>query len=464
MASRILPVSALLAGVALLLLGSGLLGTLLSVRAGLEGFSTTAIGLVMSAYFVGFLVGTRIAPELIERVGHIRSFAIFAAVGACSAVLHPLWIGIVPWALLRIVTGIAVVGLFNVIESWLTVQADPASRGGLFAVYMIVNLIAMAAGQWLILVSPAEGFELFSIISVLITLSLVPVAMTQLGQPDVTTVAPVPFRLVWSVAPVAITGSLVSGVVMGGFWGMGPLFAQRIGLDATGVALLMSLTIIGGAVMQLPIGHYSDRHDRRRVTGLVAAWGALIAAGTSILLSDYPFTLLPMMFVYGGFAFSIYPLCAAHLSDRLEADQLVGGSGWLLLTHGAGAAAGPLAAGFFIGLAGKGSLPLFFGIMLLPLAIYGAWHALPRRRDQELSEDQSSHFVPMVRTSPVVMELLALDEEPEGGFIDPDAELDVEDGFIEDLGTYHPRDEEEEEEEAIPPVAAIAGEAVPPER
>jgi len=453
MASRFLPVSALLAGVALLLLGSGLLGTLLSVRAGLEGFSTTAIGLVMSAYFVGFLLGTRIAPGIIERVGHIRSFAIFAAVGACTAVLHPLWIGIVPWALLRIITGISVVGLFNVIESWLTVHAEPSSRGGLFAVYMIVNLVAMAVGQWLILVSPAEGFELFSIITVLIALSLVPVALTRLGQPDVTKVVPVPFRVVWSVAPVAIIGALVSGVVMGGFWGMGPLFAQRIGLDATGVALLMSLTIAGGAVMQLPIGHYSDRHDRRRILGLVAAWGALLAAGTALLLADYPFTLLPMMFLYGGFAFSIYPLCAAHLSDWLEADQLVGGSGWLLLMHGAGAAMGPLAAGFFIGVAGKGSLPLFFGILLLPLAIFAAWHAVPRRRDQEITEDQSSHFVPMVRTSPVAMELLALDEEPEGGFIDPDAELDVAEGFIDDLGAYHSPDEEDEEEEALPPSA-----------
>ncbi|MBY8965832.1 MFS transporter [Algiphilus sp. NNCM1] len=438
MASRILPVSALLAGVALLLLGSGLLGTLLSVRAGLEGFSTTSIGLVMSAYFAGFLLGTRIAPEVIERVGHIRSFAIFAAVAACTSVLHPLSISVWSWALLRVVTGISIVGLFNVIESWLTVQADPASRGGLFAVYMIVNLVAMAAGQWLILASPVESFELFSIITVLFALSLVPVALTRLGQPDVTTVTAVPFRTVWTVAPVAIGGAFLSGIVMGGFWGMGPLFAQRVGLEQAGVALLMSLTIIGGAVMQLPIGHYSDRHDRRRVIGLTAAWGALLAAGTSLLLGYYQHALFPMMFLYGGFAFSIYPLCAAHLSDWLEADQLVDGSGWLLLMHGAGAALGPLAAGLFIGRAGEGSLPLFFGIVLLPLALFAAWHALPRRLDEELLEDQSSSFVPMVRTSPVVLELLAEEEEPEGGFIDPDAELDVEEGFIEDLGSYSP--------------------------
>ncbi|MHA7835781.1 MAG: MFS transporter, partial [Algiphilus sp.] len=376
------------------------------------------------------------APEVIERVGHIRSFAIFAAIAACTAVLHPLSIGIWSWAVLRVITGMCIVGLFNVIESWLTVQADPASRGGLFAVYMIVNLVAMAAGQWLILASPVDSFELFSIITVLFALSLVPVALTRLGQPDVTQVTPVAFRTVWTVAPVAIAGAFLSGIVMGGFWGMGPLFAQRVGLEQAGVALLMSLTIIGGAVMQLPIGHYSDRHDRRRVIGLTATWGALLAAGTSLLLGYYEHALFPMMFLYGGFAFSIYPLCAAHLADWLEADQLVGGSGWLLLMHGAGAAVGPLAAGLFIGRAGEGSLPLFFGIVLLPLAIFAAWHALPRRRDEELAEDQSSTFVPMVRTSPVVMELLAEEAEPEGGFVDPDAELDVQEGFIEDVGTY----------------------------
>lgn len=430
MTSRIFPISALLAGVALLLLGGGLLGTLLAVRGGLEGYSTTVIGLVMSAYFVGFLVGTGIAPILIRRVGHIRAFAIFAAVASTTALIHAIWVDPWVWALLRLLTGIAIVGLYNVIESWLTAQATNESRGGVFAVYMIVNLLALAAGQWLILVAPPTSFELFSLIGILVALSLVPVALTKLGQPDTTLSESVPLGVILRAAPVAAAGGFGSGLVMGAFWGMGPLFAQRIGLDERGVAALMSLTIVGGALLQLPIGRYSDIHDRRRVMGQVAAGAALAAIIGAHALSHWQLSIYATMAVYGGLVFAIYPLCAAHLSDHLDADQLIGGSGWLLLLHGAGAALGPLLAGWFIGVMGAGSLMLYFSILLLPVAWFAGWYAEPRRADAALAEEQSSHFVPMVRTSPMAWEMLVAEEEA-GMHIapwapDPDAELDEE--------------------------------------
>ena len=217
---------------------------------------------------------------------------------------------------------------------------------------------------------------------------------------------------------------------MGAFWGMGPLFAQRIGLDELGVAALMSLTIAGGALLQLPIGRYSDRHDRRRVMGQVAAGAAIAAIVGAHALSYWPLSIYATMALYGGLVFAIYPLCAAHLSDHLDADQLIGGSGWLLLLHGAGAALGPLLAGWFIGLMGAGSLMLYFSILLLPVAWFAGWHAEPRRADVALAEEQSSQFVPMVRTSPMAWEMLVAEEEA-GMHIaawtpDPDAELDEE--------------------------------------
>lgn len=429
MTSRILPISALLGGVALLLLGSGLLGTLLAVRGGLEGFGTGVIGLVMSCYFVGFLLGTVVAPAIIGRVGHIRAFAIFAAVASCTAVLHAMWVEPWFWGLLRVLTGIAVVGLYNVIESWLTAQANSESRGSVFAVYMIVNLMALAAGQWLILAGSPTSFELFSLITILVALSLVPVAMTQLGQPSVSDAKRVSYWVIQRAAPVAVVGGFGSGLVMGAFWGMGPLFAQRIGLDERGVAALMSLTIVGGALLQLPVGRYSDNHDRRRVMGEVAAGGALMAVVAALLLERVPMAIFPMMLLYGGMAFAIYPLCAAHLSDWLESDQLIGGSSWLLLLHGAGAALGPVLAGWFMGMMGPGSLLLFFAALLVPIAWFAGWYALPRRADATIAGDQSSNFVPMVRTSAAVMELLAEDEasEPSDEWMpDADAELEME--------------------------------------
>lgn len=452
MTSRIFPISALLGGVALLLLGGGLLGTLLAVRGGLEGYSTTVIGLVMSAYFVGFLVGTGIAPVVIRRVGHIRAFAIFAAVASTTALTHAIWVEPWIWGLLRVLTGIAIVGLYNVIESWLTAQATNESRGGIFAVYMIVNLLALAAGQWLILLAPPTSFELFSLIGILVALSLVPVALTRLGQPDTALTESVSLGVILRAAPVAAVGGFGSGLVMGAFWGLGPLFAQRIGLDERGVAALMSLTIVGGALLQLPIGRYSDIHDRRRVMGQVAAGAALAAIIGAHALNYWPNSIYATMAVYGGLVFAIYPLCAAHLSDWLDSDQLIGGSSWLLLLHGAGAAIGPLLAGWFIGNMGPGSLMLYFSILLLPVAWFAGWYAEPRRADAALAEEQSSHFVPMVRTSPMAWELLVAEEEAGMHLAswapDPDAELDEEIAEAEAYTESREAEEESAEKEA----------------
>lgn len=456
MTSRIFPVSALLGGVALLLLGGGLLGTLVAVRAGQEGYSTAVVGLVMSAYFVGFLLGTGIAPLVIRRVGHIRAFAIFAAVASTTALVHAVWVDPWIWALLRMTTGVAIVGLYNVIESWLTTQAGSESRGSIFAVYMIVNLLAMAAGQWLILVAPPSSFELFSLVAGLVALSLVPVALTRLGQPDSTLTESVPFRAIRGAAPVAIVGGFGSGLVMGAFWGMGPLFAQRIGLDQHGVAALMSLTILGGALLQLPIGRYSDSHDRRRVVGQVAAGAALTAIAGTHALQYFPLSIYATMALYGGLVFAVYPLCAAHLSDWLDTDQLVGGSSWLLLLHGAGAAAGPLLAGWFMGVMGAGSLLLFFAGLLLPLAWFADWYAAPRRADEAISEEQSSQFVPMVRTSSAAMELLAAEEEAADAAPDwaPDADAELDEEHAETSAYEEAREDDARTEGGANPANA----------
>lgn len=406
MASRIIPISALLAGIALLLLGSGLFGTLLAIRGGIEGFSDVVLGLVMSAYFVGFLVGTAVCPSIIARVGHIRAFAIFAAVASTTGVLHAIWVDPWFWALLRMLTGISIVGLYNVVESWLTRQATSDTRGGIFAVYMVVNLLALAAGQWLILLAPVEGHILFSIVTVLIVLSLVPVAMTRLAQPEATDAPPVSLMYLYDVAPVAIVGSFASGLVMGAFWGMGPLFAQRIGLEAGGVALLMSLTIVGGAALQLPIGRYSDNHDRRRVVAKVSAYAAVVAVLVALTLHAFSGALYPLMFVYGGLAFALYPLCVAHLADWIAPEEMLGGSSRLLLLHGGGAALGPVLAGVLMGVLGSEALPLYFAVLLIPMALFAARHSRPQVEDVIIADEQSSQFVPMVRTSPVALELL----------------------------------------------------------
>jgi MFS family permease len=406
MFATIVPISSLLAGVALLLLGSGLFGTLLAVRGGLEGFPDIVLGLIMSSYFVGFLIGTWLGPQVIRRVGHIRTFAICAAVAACTGLLHPMWVDPWFWALLRVLTGISLVGLYTVIESWLNTHAASEQRGRVFASYMVVNLAALAISQWLILLAPPSGFMLFSLVAIFISLSLIPIAMTRLDQPQTSSHASLNVRQLYRVAPVGVVGSLVSGLAMGAFWGLAPVFAQRIGLELIGISTLMSLVILGGAALQYPIGRYSDRHDRRRVLGKVTAAAAIVAVATLLLLQIWRDSLYPLMFLYGGLAFSLYPICVAHMVDHLAPEEVLAGSSGLLLLHGIGAAVGPTLAGVVMGLIGSQALLLYFALVLAPLALFAARHATPAADDDVIAEDQTGVFVPMVRTSPIALELL----------------------------------------------------------
>src|SRR5690554_263160 len=219
------PLAALLAGAALLLMGSGLLGTLLAVRGRIEGYEDQVLGLVMSAYFAGFFLGTYAAPGLIQRIGHIRAFAFYAALCAATVLLHPVLVSPWAWGLLRLSTGIALVGLYTVIESWLNVQAPAGQRSQVFAIYMAVSLLAMAAGQWLIGVAPPGGFVLFSLVAILICAAALPVTASRMTQPELPPMPRLALRALLRAAPAATLGALLAGLTLGSFWGLAAVFA-----------------------------------------------------------------------------------------------------------------------------------------------------------------------------------------------------------------------------------------------
>lgn len=373
MFATVISISSLLLGIAILLVGSGLFGTLLALRAGIEGFAEPVIGAIMSAYFAGFVLGTFLCPRIIRRVGHIRAFAMFAAVASSTAIVHVLVVHPWTWGALRVVAGGCLVGLYMVIESWLNTQTPNERRGRVFATYMAVTLLALAFGQGLIATAPASGFALFGIVSVLFSLALVPVALTSVTQPE-----PVPLprlgpRGLYRAAPLAVVGALASGLVLGAFWGMGPLFAQSIGLDEARIAAFMSATILGGAAMQWPIGRLSDRYDRRRVLAIGSAAAAAFALA-ALAATWLSFTaLLVAMFLYGGLAFSLYSVGVAHSNDHLAADQILDGSSALMLVHAAAAALGSTTSGFLMGWVGPRALPAYFAAVLLVLAIFAAY-------------------------------------------------------------------------------------------
>jgi len=394
----------LLSSVALLLLGVGLLNTLLAVQAASFGWSPLVIGGVMSAYFVGYIFGTFASPILILRTGHIRAFAIFAALASCTVIGHALVSEAWAWALLRVLTGASLVGLYAVVESWLAAEATGHERGRFFAAYMVVNLLALAAAQFFMVLAPAETFVLFAIVTLLVNLSLIPVAMTRLNQPAPPVSSDIRPRRIIRAAPSAAITSLMSGLAMGAFWGLMPAQAQISGASALAIALVMSTAIVGGAAGQWPIGRYSDGRDRRGVLRTLALSALVVSGALALATSWLPWAQPPLMFVYGALAFSAYPLAIAHMADRLLPEDLLEGASVMLLLHGAGAALGPTLGGLMMSLVGPIALFLYFAGCWALLAVLVHWRLITETRQAPVGE--AAQFVPMLRTSPVALETI----------------------------------------------------------
>lgn len=394
--------SSLLLGIALLLMGTGLFGTLLAVRGGLEGFAPNVLGLVMSAYFAGYLLGTCVNPRIIHRVGHIRAFAIFAACASSTAILHALFVSPLVWAVLRVITGACMVGLYTVVESWLNTRAAPEQRSRVFASYMIVNFSALTAGQFLLSAYPVSGFQLFGIVAILLSLSLIPVAMTSIPQPLPVHTPRLSLQALYRKAPTGIAGAFGAGLALGAFWGLGAAAAQRFGFSETGTAHFMSITIIGGALLQWPIGRWSDgSRDRRRVLLTITVGASAIALLGALCGAIWHALLFAILFVFGGLAFAIYPICIALTNDRLTREEIQQSASSLLLLNGAGAVLGPALAGVLMSHLGPRALFLHFTLVFGALAAYTVW-----RLGNSVQAPAASSFQAMVRTTPEAAHML----------------------------------------------------------
>lgn len=402
MIAHLYPLTSLLLGVALLLLGNGLLGTLIAVRGGIEGFGSQTLGILGAMYFVGFLAGTYLGPAMIRRVGHVRAFSFFTASIACAVLLHEMlpvaWV----WGLLRIVTGMAMVGLYTTIESWLNSYAPAVQRTRIFSAYMAVNLGALALSQQFLHWATADGHLLFAVATLAVCAAVMPVSATRLSQPPVADMAAVDLSRLYALAPVAVAASLISGLAQGAFWGLGAVWADRISASVEDVAWFMSLTIIGGAVFQWPIGFLTDRLERAHVISVVS----LIAAGLGVVLlfAGRQGGLAAGLagFAYGGFAFALYPMAVARMMDRLGPPDIVSGSAGLLLVHGCGAIAGPLVAGVAMSAFGPDALPAWFVACEVVLAVAAWW--MSRRIPADVAHQ--TPFVPMVRTASTAFEIV----------------------------------------------------------
>jgi MFS family permease len=369
MRKNLQPIASLLLAVALLLIGNGLQFTLLPLRGSAEGFSALALGVIASAYYIGFVSGCLLAPYLILRAGHIRAFAATVAVAAAVAVGYALAPDPMAWTLMRLITGFCLAGFYLVIESWLNDGATNQNRGLVMSAYVVVNFAALTVGQMLVTLYPIGEGGGFMIAAMLTSLAIVPVALTRSAQPaPVTIVSFRPWQL-YQAAPVALVASFMVGIANGAFWGLAPLSAAGSGLDVQGVALFMSIAVAAGALAQWPLGRLSDRIDRRLVL-LALLIGAALTGIALWLVAASTATLLAFGFLFGAMTLPCYSLAAAHGYDKTPASDMVAMAATILLANALGSVIGPLAASAVMSGVGPRGLFLFTAVVQALLAGY----------------------------------------------------------------------------------------------
>lgn len=410
------PVFSLLLATAILLVGNGMLGTLIPIRAGLEGFETATVGIIGSVYFAGFLLGCLATPHVVHRAGHIRSFATFCGLASAAPLIHALSSDPVVWSLMRVLTGFCFAGLYMVIESWLNEQSSNETRGRFFSAYVIVNLSALTVGQVLLNAADPGGFVLFAVCSILTSIALVPIAMTTSVQPMPIQSTRIDIKALYALSPVGVMGSFVVGVANAPFWTLAPLYASESGLDTAGISIFMAAAIIGGAIAQWPIGRLSDRMDRRRVilaVALGAAFGevALALAGTS----GSVLAVMAAGFLFGIFGLTLYSVVVAHMNDHGQSESFVAISGGMLIVFSVGSIIGPTAASVGVSTFGIASIFVVTAVVHLGFAAFTLYRIV---YTPALTGEQRSDFVavPVAQVQPLPTEL-----DPRAGD-DPPAE------------------------------------------
>jgi len=390
---------ALLFGMFLLMLGNGMQGTLLGIRGEIEGFDTFAMSIVMSAYFVGFLGGSRLAPLMIQRVGHVRVFAALASAISAVMILYPTFPNVAMWTLGRVLIGFCFSAVYVTAESWLNNAADNSNRGQALSLYMIVQTLGIVAAQALLVTADPSGFVLFVIPSVLVSLAVTPILLSISPTPAFATTKPMSLKALMKVSPLGCVGMFLLGGIFSAQFGMSSVYGAEAGLSVPQISTFVATFFIGAVILQYPIGWISDRMDRRILIIIVSVIGGL-GCILGMLMGEVFVLLLVASFVIGGMANPLYSLLIAHTNDFLEHDDMAAASGGLLFINGLGAVLGPVITGWLMGTAlGPAGFYLFTAILFAVLVGYACYRATVRAAP--LPEDTGS-YVPMGPTATTV--------------------------------------------------------------
>ncbi|PZX17074.1 putative MFS family arabinose efflux permease [Palleronia aestuarii] len=377
---------ALLIGVFLIQVGNGMQSTLMGVRGQIEGFSTLALSLVTSGYFMGFLVGSRISPSIIRRVGHVRAFAALGSLMSAVLIAYPLITEPVSWTILRAVLGFCMSGIYVVAESWLNDRATNETRGTLLSAYMVSQMAGMVAAQGLMNVGDAAGAKLFILASILVSLAFTPVLLSAVPLPAAEAIKPMTLRALFRRSPLATVGTALLGGIFAAQMGMAAIYAAQIGLGVREVSTFVAALFAGSFLLQVPVGRLSDLMDRRFVILTLAVVGA-VACGTTFVFRDSYLGLIVGALLAGGTATPLYSLFIAYMNDHLEREDMPAAASGIVFIYGLGAISGPLVIGQAMEVAG----PHFFWVVLMTLfgaiAVYTAYRMT--RREAPATEDSA---------------------------------------------------------------------------
>ncbi len=384
---------ALLLGMGLLMVGNGLQGTILGVRGEIEGFSTFEMSVVMSAYFVGFLGGSRLAPELIRRVGHVRVFAALASFISAVMILYPALADPIAWTIGRVMIGFCFSGVYVTAESWLNESTDNEHRGQALSLYMIMQMLGIVTAQALLLVGDPAGYLTFVIASVLVSISFAPILLSISPTPAFATTKAMSLRSLFHISPLGCVGMFLLGGVFSAQFGMGAVFAAQAGLTLTQISIFVAMFYVGAMVLQYPLGWMSDRMDRRLLVMAAAIVGCVCSA-FGLFFGEAYSVLLVVAFLIGGVSNPMYSLLLAHTNDYLEHEDMAAASGGMVFINGLGAIAGPLITGWLMSDLVFGPLGFFLFIGTL-MALIGGYAMYRMTQRAGISVEDTGLYAPI---------------------------------------------------------------------
>ncbi|SFR66139.1 Predicted arabinose efflux permease, MFS family [Marinobacter daqiaonensis] len=409
MTRMVASLSALIISIILLVSGNAFLTTLLGIRLSIEQIEPSIIGWVLVCYSIGFVLGTLYVQKVIARVGHIRAFAVFAALSAVAALVYPISVTMGLWAVLRVISGFSIAGVLVVIESWFSSRATNTNRGALFAVYQIVFYIAAAGGQLVVNLGNPASFMPFTLAAILLTLALIPLSLTRMEAPVIETADRLSFFTLARESFTGVAGALICGVLIGAFYALGPVYATMAGLDVTRTSIFMAAAIIAAMLLAWPLGRVCDSFDRRRVMFVVSLVAAITAVAVAMIGSTNMTLLMLLVGLFTGLSATLYPIAVAITNDRMETHRIVAASATLLLSYGIGSVIGPVVMAELMGRLGPAGL--FWGsagfLLLLTVAtgyrISSTW---------DVPVEDQEHFVAtMPEASSVLVEIDPRNEE-----------------------------------------------------